>query len=176
MFVNWTGSRGMFANRSVFSLSLADPIFSFAKGTARMTRWFVCSSALLGLTLVAGCGSDAEERLGGSGAPVIWEAHQNLFSPEAFGAIDYSAQMGDLRTAKQVAASPEFKANFDAFEQAELPSEWSDRDAEKKAVVQALRSLIIAAETNATPDDLKAAIEHVKETNTKLAQTEATEG
>ncbi|MGH7202499.1 MAG: hypothetical protein ACREJB_17975 [Planctomycetaceae bacterium] len=135
-----------------------------------MTRVCAGSLALLGVVTVLGCGSDAADELGGMGEPVQYEAYDELFSPEWFGGIDYSLELGDAAGAKQIAASEEFKAQVDAFEQSELPSEWSDRTAEKAETVQALRDMIAAAEGNAGAAAFQAAVDKVTQSSQKLAR------
>jgi hypothetical protein len=130
-----------------------------------MIRASVHWLTILLVATVIGCGNPQADKLGSGGDPVAAEAHQAIFSPEVFGGIDYSAQMGDLTNARTLAQSPDFKAKVDAFANAGLPEEWSGREAAKNELVQALRDLTTAAESGG---DLQAAIDKVKAANQKL--------
>lgn len=135
-----------------------------------MMRAFMRPLAWCALVIVAGCGNPQAEKLGSGGASVSAEAHDEIFSTEVFGGIEYSAELGDLDSAREIATSPDFKAKVDQFEQAGLPSEWSGREAAKDELVKALRDLIATAESGG---DLKAAIDNVNAANRKLTGPQA---
>ena len=111
-----------------------------------MWKYVACMALVLG---VAGCGSEAQEKMGGE-APVAWPEADAL--DQALMEVAYPAQMNDWGSVKAAASGPAFQSAVDAFASAATP-EGRD-DAKKTACVDALKALMEAAKSGSN-DDLK---------------------
>lgn len=119
---------------------------------------------LLGLLalLTVGCRDAATTKLGGSTSDILqWPALDTLENDTLLG-IGYAADRKDWAGVKKQVQSPEFKAAVTEFEQAELPSGFGGRAEQKAQVVQKLKDLTAAAESNAPNDQLKAAHDQLR--------------
>ena len=135
-----------------------------------MNRWLRTVWALLFAVVLAGCGNRAARDLSQRTENVSWPAQQALMDLKYMQPIGMGIQMGDLKEARKTATSPEFEQALTNFEKEPIPSSAASpaREAAKKEVVDAYKTLIEKAKSNASIKDMKETLTVVTNANAKL--------
>ncbi len=116
-----------------------------------MLKLWLC---LLCLTVGLGCGNPSA-KLNTADEAISFEAMETFQSNTSM-AVGYPAEMGDWNAVKIAAASDEYSTGVTALESAELPSELSDKQEERDAVIAAAKKLQEVAKAGASKDEIEA--------------------
>jgi hypothetical protein len=112
-----------------------------------MWKYLICAMMA---AVVVGCGSEAQEKMGGA-APAPWPEAEAL--DQVLMGVGYPAEMGDWNAVKDAATSPEFEAAINGL--ASGPTPEGRDEAKKTACVDAFKAFVEAAKSG-SKDDLKA--------------------
>ena len=128
-----------------------------------MSKIWLC---LLCLTVSFGCG-DPSANLKTEDEAVTFEA-MDTFQSSTSMAVGYPAEMGDWNAVKNAAASDEYSSGVTALESAELPTEMSDKQAERDAVVAAAKKLQEVAKAGGTKDEIETSYKSLSDALSKF--------
>jgi hypothetical protein len=135
-----------------------------------MNRRWICLFTLVSLLSFAGCGNNSARQMSQSTKAVEWPAQKALMDSKLLQPIGMGIQMRRIEEARKAATSAELEQALAAFEKEAIPSGAASpaRESAKKEVVEAYKSLIEKAKSNAPLKELQDAFAAVTAANNKL--------
>ena len=125
---------------------------------------------LMVCVLSLGCANDTSH-LSKPTETVTWPALNAMNDPAISMGLIMPSQMGDFKTCRKNAADPKLAELVSALDTEVIPEKYASpaRDAAKRKVVLAYRSLMLNAKSNGSEQDLKQALADVKSGMAALA-------